>query len=457
MEPVRVTEQAPISSRQPRTAAEGEAAPSPPPPLATEPGTAAAPQPWKRRKRWVRRVLWLLLGLALVGAVVYAWLPKPVAVETARVSDQALLVTVDEAGRARVRDRYVLSAPLTGKLLRIELRAGDEIAAGATVARMLPLDAPLLDPRSRAEAEARVGMSEAAVLQARAAVQRADLALGQARRDAERLAGLAAAGAVAQDDADRAAFEVRIRQEELASTRFATDMAAHEAEMARVALRRLEPAESTPKPGRAGRPPAVLEREELGVPSPISGRVLRVLQESADVVALGTPLVELGDASGLEIVCDVLTPDAVRIHVGTRATIERWGGAPLGAHVSRIEPSAFTRMSALGVEEQRVKIVLDLDDARDKWAALGDGYAVEVHLVVWERPSVLAVPASAVFRHDGGWAVYAIEEGRARLRPIEAGERNALEVEVRDGLADGAEVVLHPSDKVAEGVRVVTR
>ncbi|MBI4953119.1 MAG: efflux transporter periplasmic adaptor subunit [Myxococcales bacterium] len=456
MEPVSANEAAPISTRQPRAvgeAPEGQAAPAPPPQgLAAAPGTPAA-APWKRRKRWLRRVLWMLVALALVGFAVYAWLPKPVAVETAAVGDKAMLVTVDEAGRARVRDRYVLSAPLTGKLLRIELRPGDAIAAGATVARMLPLDAPLLDPRSRAEAEARVGMAEAAVLQARAAVQRAELALGQARRDAERLQGLAAAGAVATDDADRAAFEVRIRQEELASTRFAADMAAHEAEMARVALKRLEPRTEAPRPATSG----AREREELSVPAPIAGRVLRVLQESADVVGLGTPLVELGDATGLEIVCDVLTPDAVRIHVGTRATVERWGGEPLGAHVSRIEPSAFTRMSALGVEEQRVKVVLDLDDARDKWAALGDGYAVEVRLVVWERPAVLAVPASAVFRHDSGWAVYAVEQGRARLRPIEAGERNALEVEVRDGLAAGAEVILHPSDKVAEGVRVATR
>jgi HlyD family secretion protein len=354
-----------------------------------------------------------------------------------------LEVTVDEDGRTRLKDRYVVSAPLAGTLVRPSLRAGDSVARGAVVARVVPVTAPLLDPRARAEAEARLTAARAAQRRAGTEVERARAASGFARREAERQRSLLAAGATAARQAEEAELAERMLAEELASAEFARRVAAAEVEVARAALLRLGQANS---------------REGFEVRSPVAGRVLRVLQESEAVVQSGAPLVEIGDPATLEVVVDVLTADAVDIRPGAPVRIEQWGGpAALPGHVHRVEPSAFTRISALGVEEQRVNVVIDLEGDNAAWAALGDGYRVEARIAVWREDGVLQLPAGAVFRHDGGWAVYRIRDGRARLQPIELGRRNAARAQLLGGLEEGDRVVVYPADNLTDGIRVEGR
>jgi HlyD family secretion protein len=398
----------------------------------------------RRRSRKLTRVLaWVMLTIGLVALVAFAAWPTPVGVETAKVVRGPLVLTVDEAGRARVRDRYVVGAPLAGDLARIELRAGDAIAPGAPLARIVPAAAPMLDARSRGEASARAGSAAAALAAAKLAVERAELASKHADDDLAKSRTLVASGAAPGDSLDHAELEARLRTSELVSARFSAQMAAFELQLANAVLVR---------GGRAG---TIDERFEIG--APVGGRVLRVLQESASVVAPGTPLLEIGDPAQLEIVVDVLSADAARIHASAAATLEAWGGAPLTARVRLVEPSAFTRISALGVEEQRVHVVLDLLEPRERWASLGDGYRVEARIVVAERPSTLLVPAGAVFRRGEAWALFVLDRGRARLRTVRTGERNARFVEVVDGVVEGDQVVVHPSERVEEGVRARAR
>lgn len=396
----------------------------------------------KRRRRWASRAFWGVLGTTGIAALVWAWQPKPVAVDVAAVSRGDLVVSVEEVARTRVRDRYVVSAPLGGNLLRIELRPGDTVETGSVLARIVPMSSPLLDPRTKVEATARSGAATAGERQARAAVSRAELALKHAEDELERDRRLAESGSIPQQSITRAELEFRLRSEELASSRFASQMAAHEAAMARAALARFESLRST---------------DGFDVPAPVGGSVLRVLAQSAGPVQPGTPLLEVGDPAALEVVTEVLSADAVRTSAGARVTLERWGGPALRAHVRRVEPSGFTRLSALGVEEQRVAVVIDLDEPRDRWASLGDGFRVETRIVIEEKRDVLRMPAGAVFRHGDGWAAYLLENGRARLAPIVLGSRGDAEVEVQQGVGESAVVVVHPSERVKDGVKIVER
>jgi HlyD family secretion protein len=411
---------------------------------------ASAPAPKSARAtrraiaRWARRIVLGLFGVGLVAALVIAWLPKPLTVDVAPVVRGAMRVTIDEDGRTRVKDRYVVSAPITGNVGRLELRPGDTIPERAILARIVPLAAPLLDARTRAELEARVGQAQAARMQAESGIARAEAALTLAQTMAARQRSLAAQGAASVAERESTDLEERARTEELTSTRFGARVAAHQVEMALAALGRTS--------GRAG------SEQQLEVTSPTAGQVLRVIQQSEGVVAPGTPLVEVGDPAALEIVVDVLTTDAIVVRPGAHVEIDRWGGERvLRAHVRLVEPSAFTRVSALGVEEQRVNVVIDLDEPRERWAALGDGYRVEARIVVWDAANVLRVPASAVFRSGDGWAVFRVEGPVARLRSVEVGKRNGVDVEVLRGLAASDRVIAHPSDRVADGVEVVAR
>jgi HlyD family secretion protein len=407
-------------------------------------GTQAAPstrRPHKRR-RWVSRAGWALVVLLGVAGLVYAWRPEAVPVDAATVTRGDLVVTVDEVGKTRVRDRFVVAAPLTGNLLRIELRPGDEVRAGAVLARLSPLEAPLLDPRTRAEAASRSGAAGAGESQARAAVDRAELSSKHADDELARARALVASGSLARAELERAELEARLRTEELASTRFAAQMATHEAAMARAALARFGPGTS---------------RESFDVTAPIDGTVLRVPAQSAGPVQPGTALIELGDRAALEIVTDVLSADAVRIVPGAKVSLERWGGPSLQAHVRRVDPSGFTRLSALGVEEQRVPVIVDLDEPRAKWASLGDGYRVEARIVIEQKRDLLRAPIGAVFRHGDGWAVYAIVAGRAKLTPVTLGSKSDLDVEITRGVAEHDRVVVHASEKVKEGEKVAPR
>ena len=397
------------------------------------------------RVRMTPRTKWVLGAVAAVAlalGVVRAFTPAPLAVEVAAVTRGPLRVTVDEDGRTRVTDRFVVSAPLAGTLGRIELQPGDPVRHGDAVARIVPLASPLLDPRSRAESEARVAAAVAVRRQAQTVLERAGAAAGQAAREAARERALLGAGATAVRAAEQAELAERMRREEVASAEFGVKVAASELELARAALRRLDA-------------PSAAAGEQLVVRAPVDGRVLRLDQKSEGVVQPGAAIMELGDPAAIEAVVDVLTIDAVRIQPGVPVLIEEWGGdSVLLGHVHRVEPSAFTRVSALGVEEQRVNVIVHFEGPPGGWRALGDGFRVETRIVVWEDGDVLQVPAGAVFRQGEGWGVYVAAGGRARLRTIKLGRRNDTAVQVLGGLEPGDTVVLYPGDNVRDGQRI---
>ena len=400
------------------------------------------PRPSRRQKlrtaRGLKRSAWAVVAVALASAIALGMRPKPVPVETAPARRGTLLVTVDEDGRTRVKDRYLVSVPLAGTVRRVTLRPGDSVAQGDIVARLVPVSAPLLDPRSRAESQARVSAARAAMRQAGTAVERARAAYTFATRDAQRQRNLLREGATAPQMMEQAETAERMRQEELASSEFGLQVAGSELRLAQAALARI----------------GVPARDEFLVQAPVSGHVLRVFQESEAAVQPGTPVLEIGNPLVLEVVVDVLTTDAVDIRSGAPVRIDRWGGdSAVTGHVHRVEPSAFTRLSALGVDEQRVNVVIDLDPPRARWAALGDGYRVEASIAVWEGRNRLIVPAGAVFRQGDGWATYVVEGGRAHLRLLTPGRRNNASVEVLGGVSEGERVVLYPTDNVRDGVR----
>jgi HlyD family secretion protein len=404
-------------------------------------------------KRWIKRILTIGFVLAFGAAVVYSFVPKPVAVDLARIETGKLQVCVEEDGKTRLRDRYVVSSPLAGRLRRIKLRAGDVVPAGQTLAVVEPSDPVLLDPRALAQAEAHVKACRAALDKAGAQLKSAEHSLDLAEAEYVRSEQLRAKNALSKSDLETKLMQKRTKDEELRTARFAEDFARFELEQAEAALLRTRPRAS--------------ESDENGhfeIPSPSLSRsgmvfhVLRVLQESETIITPGTQLLELGDLSDLEVEIDVLSSDAVRIRPGARVLLEQWGGdGPLEARVRLVEPSGRTKISALGVEEQRVNVIADFPEREKVPAALGDGFRVEAKIVIWEKEEVLKVPTSAIFRHGEGWAVFRIEEGRAALRPVTLGHKGGLAAEVMAGLAAGDTVIVHPSDKIADGVQVVKR
>jgi HlyD family secretion protein len=388
--------------------------------------------------RWSKRIALGAGALLIVAVIVRAWLPKPVAVEVAAAHRTALVVEVAEEGQARVRDRFIVSAPLGGMLRRIELDPGAEVEAGAVLAYVEAPAPPLLDERARREASARLAAAVAHEHRAAAAVAGAATARTAAVREAARARSLEQRRAIATAEREQA---------ELAEQLALRDLAAAEAERAGAA------AEASAVRALLGEGERRGGASVIPVTAPVRGRVLRVVRESAGPVAAGTPLLELGDTSAIELVVPVLSGDAVKIRPGMPCFIDAWGGeANLAGRVRRVEPSAFTRISALGIEEQRVNVIVELADPP---ASLGDGFRVEARIATWQGNDVLAIPASAVFRDHGRWAVYAIEDGRARLRPIEVGHRGRLDVEITGGLPEGTEIVLHPSDRVQDGRKLV--
>ncbi len=394
----------------------------------------------RARGRAVRRGLFVLGGALSVAAIAWAMRPRPLPVQVSRVGRGPMEVTIDEDGTTRIKDRYVVSAPLLGNVARIQLAPGDPVKKGLVLARLLPIDAPLLDPRSKAGAEARVRASSAAERQTHAGIDRARTAFELAQRDLERVRELAAKNAVPVVEAERAEYALRSRKEELASAELGAAVADHELQVAISALRRTEG-------GGKG--------EQFEVSSPSDGVVLRVLHKEG-VAQAGAPLLEVGDPAALEVVADILTADAVHVARGAKVRLERWGGArALAGHVKHVEPSAFVKVSAMGVEESRVNAVLDIDEPREAWRALGDGYRLEAKIVVWQAADAVQVPEGALFRRDDGWATFTLESGRAILRRVKLGRRNGDVAEVLEGLAPGDAVVLHPSDKVVEGARLV--
>jgi HlyD family secretion protein len=391
--------------------------------------------------KWLRRILLGLVALGVIAAVASAYRPRPRRVEVVRATRGRMVVEVETDGRTSVIDRFVVSAPLRGHLARIDLRPGDPVRAGEVVARLLPAAAPLLDQRSREQAASRLGAAQDALRQARSTAERARIAAEYARRDATRQRDLATRDAVPRQAAELAELELRARETEVSSAGFAARVAAHEVETAQAALGRVQ------APVARG-----AEAEQLDVTAPVNGRVLRVLQQSGGVVEAGAPLLEVGDPAALEVRADVLTTDAVRVRPRARVVLSRWGSPPdLIGSVRLVEPSAFTRVSALGVEEQRVNVLIDLSSPVEQRRALGDGYRVEAHIEVWGADGVLTVPLGALFRQGDAWAVFVIESGRARRRRVQIGERNQVAAQVLSGVTASDVLVAHPDDAITDG------
>ncbi|WP_051521603.1 efflux RND transporter periplasmic adaptor subunit [Rubellimicrobium mesophilum] len=392
----------------------------------------------------IRRLVWAALALALIAGFAWALWPRPVEVETAEVGRQDIVVTVDEEGRSRIREVFAVSAPIAGRMARLDLHPGDPVTVGETVvARLRPAAPPLLDVRARRVAEAARDAAQAALGLARAELERARAQADYAASELRRAGALADRGTLATRTLEQARLDAAASAA-LESANANVMMRQRELESARAAL--IEGDEAS------GDGPCCVE-----VSAPTTGCILRVLAESEQVVAAGTPLLEIGDPSDLEIVVDLLSSDAVRVTEGRPATLDGWGGATLAAHVARVDPSAETKVSALGIEEQRVTAVLALDGPAAAQAGLGDGYGVTTHIEVWRGEDLPAVPVGALFRNGEDWAVFRVEEGRAWLTPIGLGERNADWAEVRTGLEPGASVILHPGDRIADGVRVAPR
>lgn len=381
--------------------------------------------------------------LLLAGVLAWAFRPQPVPVEIGEVKRGDFEQTVDDDGKTRVRDRYVVSSPLAGKLTRIELEPGDAVTAGMTVARLSPAAPTMLDARTTRELTERVGAAQAALGQANANVARTEAALAQAQSDLSRQKKLRSEGFIAETTVEQSELAARVQTQALAAARFAVEGAQHDLAQARAALMRAREGARTDRPGST-----------WPVESPVGGRVLKVLQKSETVVTVGQPLLEIGDPSRLEIVVDVLSTEATRIAPGARVHIDAGSGVALDGRVRYVEPAAFTKVSALGIEEQRVNVVIDLVSPPAQWTALGDGYRVDVRIVTVSRASAVLAPVAALFRANDHWAVYVVEDGLATRRPVKLGGRNPDSAWIEQGLSAGERVIVYPSDSVVQGRRV---
>ncbi|HSH41112.1 MAG TPA: HlyD family efflux transporter periplasmic adaptor subunit [Arenicellales bacterium] len=395
-----------------------------------------------------RLIFWTPFALLLIAGLAWLFRPQPVPVDLLTVERGPMRVTVDEDGETRIRDVFVVSAPIGGVKRRITHRVGDEVTANDTViTSIVPTDPAFLDPRSERQAEATVKAAEAALEFARADVRRAEAEFAYARSELERARRLARSGNISESALDRAEREMRTRQAALEEAQAQLGIREFELERARAAL--------VP-------PSAAREQREgcdcVNVYSPVDGRILRILAESESVVPAGAELVEVGDPGNLEVVVDLLSSDAVQVEPGQEVIIEDWGGErPITGVVRRIEPYGFTRVSALGIEEQRVNVIVDIVAPREQWQSLGHGYRVEARIVLWESPEVLKVPLSALFRQGDEWAVFKVENGTVGTRIVEIGRDDGIEAEVLSGLNEGDRIVRHPSGRVRDGSTVVQR
>lgn len=376
------------------------------------------------------------LGLGVLALLVYALMPSPADVEAGRVVRGPMRVSIDQEGETRARDRFIVSSPIAGRLLRVELEDGDPVKQGEVVARIDPLP---LNQREREEVHARIEAADAALRQANAREVHAREDRDQARRDRDRAERLAKENVISVQALEQARNADITSGEELKAAQFSAQVAASELKVARAGLVSIDADPAKPRP-------------IFDLRSPVSGRVLRVLEKSERVVQAGTPVATLGEPAKIEIVADVLSTDAVKIQPGAPVRLVGWGGDhPLRARVRLVEPYGFTKVSALGVEEQRVNVISDFVDPP---GPLGDGYRVECLITVWSGENVLMAPMSAVFRRGHGWSTFVIENGRATVREVEIGHRNETEVEILKGLSDGEPIILHPTNEIIDGARV---
>ena len=403
-----------------------------------------------------RKFLLFASGLAVVGAIGWGMVPEPVEVDLAQATIGDIEVTVDEDGKTRIREKYVVSAPLAGRVLRIDMDPGDKVLAGNTLlATIEPRDPDLLDARTIAQSEARVKAAEAALDKMKPLLEEAVAGLEFAEAELKRVRAAAEdnRAAVSASDLEAKLLAFRTQGALLRSTQQSEEIARFELEQAQAALMRSRPPSDNPPDTRL-----VGSGWNFPIRSPINGRVLRVFQESSAVVIAGASLLELGDPTDLEVEIDVLSRDAVKIRPGAQVYLEHWGGEhPLEGRVRLVEPSAFTKISTLGVEEQRVNIIVDLVAPPQERTELADGFRVEARIVIDEAHDVLKIPASALFRVGDRWAVFRADNGRAAEQIVEVGLHNGLEAEIREGLVEADLVVMHPGDNISDGTTVRAR
>jgi HlyD family secretion protein len=397
---------------------------------------------------WKRGAAWGLVGAAMIGGLAwFAW-PQPIGVDLSPVDKGAMAVTVDDEARTRVRHVYTVSAPIAGRVLRTPHEVGDQVIADDTVVAVMQPTAPgFHDIRTHEELQAMLAAAEAAVRLAEAETRRIEAALAFSRSELVRARSLARSESIAQKALDKAIFDVETNEAALASAK--AQLEVRRSEHAGLAARLAQPtSRAAPQPD-----PACC----VNIRAPVSGRVLRIIQESESVVQAGTPLIDIGDPRDLEIVADLLSTQAVQIKTGAPVTIDGWGGAPLRGRVTRIDPAGFLKVSALGIEEQRVRTTIDFLDPAELWSRLGHDYRVIVHVTTWSAEDALRAPVGALFRDGEDWAVFKVQGGRARRTAIKVGHRNNRTAEVLSGLAPGDQVVLHPSDRVKDGTSVAQR
>jgi len=402
--------------------------------------------PWDARrvpsgKHLLRRIFSWSMAAVLVFLIAWGLWPRSILVETGLVARSPLTVHVSEEGKTRVRNRYVVAVPVAGKMRRVPLKAGDPVEAGKTILTVIePAISPLLDPRARAQAEAVVSMQDASRRQAAEFLDARRTALKLAEDNRARIRSVRKEGSLSETDREASEADASVKAAEVRAAEFALQVIDYELAQAKAALER---------------PEGVSSDNLLEIKSPVSGRVLNVRQESETIVTPGMPVLEIGDPADIEIEAEILSRDAVGIHPGDSAVIEQWGGEPpLKARVRRVEPAAFTKISALGVEEQRVIVLCDLVDPPEAASALGDRYRVEVRIAVWHADDVLAVPSGALFREGNAWKTFVYQNGAARLATLVAGRSDGRLTEVVSGLVAGDKVLLHPPDTVRDGISI---
>ena len=397
---------------------------------------------------WKKRAMsGAALAVVAAAAVYFLW-PKPIAVDLATVAKGPMEVTVDDEGKTRVRHVYTVSAPIGGKVLRISppRHVGDRVTADDTVVAVMQPTVPSFhDARTHEELEAAFSAADAAVRLAEAEVRRIEAALVYAKSDLQRAETLTRTDAISRKGYDKAKLDVETTEAALASAKAQFEV--RRSERASVAARRTEP---------------TLENSSshaccIQLRAPVTGRILKIVQESEAVVLPGAPLIEIGDPTDIEIVADLLSTDAVRITPGAQVRIDGWGGTPLRAKVTRVDPAGFLKVSALGIEEQRVRVTMDFIDGPETWSRLGHDYRVIAHVTVWSSNDTLSVPVAALFRQGDAWAVFTVRDGRAQITWVKIGQRNNRVAEVLSGLSAGDRVLLHPSDRIKGGVRVTQR
>ncbi len=388
----------------------------------------------------------LAISLLVIGLLVWGFWPRPVLVELAEAQRASMTVTIEEEGRTRVIDRFIISAPVDGVACRVQLDVGDTVQAGQTLLSISPLESRVLDPRSRAEAEARVAAARSALELARRQADAAGASANFQRNEIKRLEPLAEQGVISNAAFDKAQLDLLTAEASLRSANHAVEVAKYDQQAAETALKY--------SAGTVTGDPAT----RVPVKSPITGKILQMPHECEGPVTTGQELLVVGDPSSLEVVVDLLSADAVRVKPGMKVDFDRWGGdGLLQGQVRTIEPFGFTKISALGVEEQRVNVIADFVSPKEDWERLGDGYRVEARFVIWEHEDVLQVPASSLFRINDGWALFLVEHGRARQRVVKIGQRTGLVAQILEGVKEGSKVVNHPSDEVADGVRITER